>query len=235
MDHSIVNNAGGFVQIGFYIYPFIKNPTDNQIYINLNDIRQNFVRPLSDLITFSKPSSPMARLYEIVLEQTRSNFEWNRIRHGRTNDFNKILPSGKDYPTDELPFLPLQRLLHLFLAKDGRFNLQFVQLFESSTYEEIESNYQNNVAQQFIMTRQRYGGLINDKTPCLIHHSSILWIPSERKTNRMMTNDERMYLNVILLYNGLWKNLLARKKSWFLKEINGNDKENIQLEILHGK
>ena len=176
----------------------------------------------------------MTRLYEIVLEQARSNFEWNRIRHGRNNDFVKILPSGKDYSMDDLPFLPLQRLLHLFLTKDSQFNLQFVQLFESSNFEELESNYQNNVAQQFIMTRQRYGGLINDKTPCLIN-SSILWIPSERKTNRTMTNDERLYLNVVLLYNGLGKNLLARKTSWFLKQINDNEKENIQLEILHGK
>jgi hypothetical protein len=47
-----------------------------------------------------------------------------------------------------------------------------------------------------------------------------------------MTNDERIYLNMILLYHGLWKYMLTRKKQWYLKEIDGNDKENIHLEIL---
>ena len=230
LDHSIVDNAGGFVQIGVYIYPFIKNPLDNQLYINLNDIRQTFVRPLSDLIISSKPSSPMSCLYEIVLEQTRT--------HGHKNQFAKIFPSGKeDSFTDDLPFLPLQRLLHLFLTKDSQFNLQFVQLFESSSFEEIQLNYQAIIDQQFIMTNKQYGGLINNRTPCFIHSFSTgqaIWIPTERKTCRMIKNNERIYLNLILLYNGLWKNLLTRKK-WFFKEMNENDKENIQLELLRGK
>ena len=138
LDHSIVDNAGGFVQIGVYIYPFIKNPSDDQLYINLNDIRQNFVRPLSDFITYSKPTSPMSCLYEIVLEQART--------HGHKNQFAKIFPSRKEESfTDNLPFLPLQRLLHLFLTKDSQFNLQFVQLFETSSFEDIQLNYQTTI------------------------------------------------------------------------------------------
>ena len=80
--------------------------------------------------------------------------------------------------------------------------------------------------------------MINNRTPCLISSSTnrqSTLIPTERKTSRMVTNNERLYLNLILLYNGLWKHLLTRKKQWFFKQINENDKENIQLELLRGK
>jgi hypothetical protein len=205
----------------------------------LDDIRQNFVRPLSDLISYRNETSAMYRAYDIVIQQAQSNYEWNRIRHGcTTNDLLKFLPSGKGmerYFGEELPFLPLQTLLHLFLTKNSNLNLQFVQLFETSSIDEIELNYKTNLARQFIMTTKRQGGLINNKIPCLISSQidrEIIWIPNEIKTRRIMTNDERIYLNIILLYHGLWKYMLTRKKQWYLKEIDGNDKENIHLEIL---
>jgi hypothetical protein len=167
--------------------------------------------------------------YNIVIQQAQLNYEWNRIRHGRTNDLSKMLPSMKEMGgsiCEILPFLPLQSLL---LNKGS--NFQFIQLFETSSLDEIELNYKNNVGRQFIMATKRQGGLTNNNIPCLII-SQIIWIPSETRTRRIMTNDERLYLNIILLYHGLWKNLLTKKKQWYLKEINGNDKENIHVELL---
>ncbi len=203
---------------------------DNQIYINLDDIRQNFVRPLADLISYCDQTSAMSRAYNIVLQQAQLNYAWARMRH----DLSKFIPSGKEmerYFGEKLPFLPLQTLLHLFLTKNSNLNLQFVQLFENSSFNEIELNYKTNLARQFIITSKRQGGLLNNKIPCLIN-SQIIWIPNETKTRRIMTNDERIYLNIILLYHGLWKYMLTRKKQWYLKEINENEKENIHLEIL---
>jgi hypothetical protein len=182
------------------------------------------------MISYSDQNSPMYRAYNVIIQQAQTNYEWNRIRHGRNNDLSKILPFAKGME-EILPFLPLQSLLHLFQNKDSKLNLQFVQLFETSSLDEIEFNYKNNVARQFIMTIKRQGGLVNNNIPCLII-SQIIWIPSETKTQRIMNNDERLYLNLILLYYGLWKNILTRKKQWYLKEIDTNDKENIHVEIL---
>jgi hypothetical protein len=173
-------------------------------------------------------------LYNIVIQQAQTNSEWNRIRHGRNNDLSKFLPFSKGMEgnlCEVLPFLQLQSFLHLFQNKDSKINLQFVQLFETSSLDEIEFNYKNNIARQFIMTTKRQGGLVNNNIPCLII-SQIIWIPTEIKTQRIMNNDERIYLNLILLYYGLWKNILTRKKQWYLKEIDTNDKENIHMEIL---
>jgi hypothetical protein len=166
--------------------------------------------------------------YNVVIQQAQVNYEWNKIRHGRANDLTKILSFAQGSNLCEIvPFLPLQSLLHLFLNK----NLQFVQLFETSSLDEIELNYKTNVGRQFITATKRQGGLVNNNIPCLII-SQIIWIPSETKTRRIMMNDERLYLNIILLYYGLWKNILTKKKQWYLKEIDSNDKENISIEIL---
>jgi len=186
------------------------------------------------MISYSDQNSPMYRAYNLVMEQAQMNSEWNRIRHGRNNDLSKMLPFAKGMEEnfcEILSFLPLQSLLHLFLKKNSNLNLQFVQLFETSSLDEMELNYKNTVARQFIMGTKRQGGLVNNNIPCLII-SQIIWIPSETKTRRIMNNDERLYLNLILLYNGLWKNILTKKKQWYLKEIDNNDKENIHVEIL---
>ncbi|CAF1171383.1 unnamed protein product [Adineta steineri] len=239
LDLSIVDEEGGFVQIDSYIYPYVKNQLDNQLYINLNDIRQTNIPLSSYMIYYSNRESAIYRSYTIVIEQAQSNYEWNIIRHGRNNDLLKYLPGKKrieeHLSDDNIPFISLQTFLHLFLNKKSNINIQFVQLFETSSLDEIEFNYKNNVARQFIMITKRQGGFINGNIPCLIFpqlNQPIIWIPSETKTQRKMTNDERLYLNIILLYYGLWKKLLTRKKQWYLKEIDGNDKENLNLEIL---
>jgi hypothetical protein len=46
-----------------------------------------------------------------------------------------------------------------------------------------------------------------------------------------MNNDERLYLNIILLYHGLWRNILTKKKQFYSKEIYRNDKEIFIIEI----
>ncbi|CAF3498546.1 unnamed protein product [Rotaria sp. Silwood1] len=238
LDLSIVDEAGGFIQIDSYIYPYIKNQSNNQIYINLHDIRQNIILPSSHMICYSDRHSSMYHTYSVVIEQAQSNYEWNIIRRGRNNDLSKVLPSTKSLDGnlfEELPFLPLKAFLHLFLNKNSNLNLQFVQLFETSSLNEIEFNYKNNVGRQFIMATKRRGGLVNGNIPCLIcsqFDRQNIWIPSEMKTQRIMTNDERLYLNMILLYHGFWKNILTKKKQWYLKEINNNDKENVNVEIL---
>jgi hypothetical protein len=230
--------VGGFVQIDSYVYPFIKNRSDNQIYINLDDIRQKYIPLSSYMISYSDQNSPMYRAYSVVIEQAQSNYEWNIIHRGRNNDLSKFLPSAKKIEgnlCEELPFLPLQTLLHLFVNKNSNLNFQFVQLFETSSLDEIELNYKNNVGRQFIMATKRQVGFVNGNIPCLISsqlNHQIIWIPSETKTHRIMNHDERFYLNIILLYHGLWKYILTKKKQWYLKELNGNNKENINLEIL---
>ncbi|CAF1165901.1 unnamed protein product [Rotaria sordida] len=238
LDLSIVDEAGGFIQIDSYIYPFIKNRLNNEIYINLDDIRQNLIVPSSYMISYSDRNSPMYHTYIVVIEQAQSNYEWNRIRRGHNNDLSKVLPSAKSLDRnlfDEFPFLSLQVLLHLFLNKNSNLNLQFVQLFETSSLNEIELNYKNNLDRQFIMATKRQGGIVYNNIPCLIYSKfdrQIIWIPTETKTKRIMSNDERLYLNMILLYHGFWKNLLTKKKQWYLKEFNNNDKENTNVKIL---
>ena len=232
LDLSIVNEAGGFVQIESYIYPYIKNSLDNQIYINLNDIQQNFTLPLTDMITYVDQTSTMYRSYTTVMQQAQVNFELNRKQ---TNELRKYLPQYRQ-DIGEIPFLSLQMLLHLFLRKNSNLNLQFVQLFENCSLNEIELNYKSNVARQFIMSdQQRQGGLINNQIPCLIlmkNNCQQILIATETKTRRLMSNDERFYFNVILIYNGLAKKCLIRKKQWYLKPVDGNEKESIRIELL---
>ena len=176
--------------------------------------------------------------YSVIIEQVRSNYEWNTIYHGSNNDLSQVLPSRKTIEEnlyEKLPFIPLQTLLHLFLNKDSNLHIQFVQLFETASFNEIKLNYKNNIARQFIMSTKRQGGLVNGRIPCLIFSKfkqRIIWIPSETKTQRVMNNDERLYLNIILLYYGLWKNILTKTKQWYLKEIDSQHKENMNIEIL---
>ncbi|CAF3080657.1 unnamed protein product [Rotaria socialis] len=237
LDHLIIDEAGGFVQIDSFIYPFIKNRANNQLYINLDDIRQNFMLPTTDMVSYSDRNSPMYHTYSVVLEQAQSNYEWNVIRRGPNHDLSKVLSFAKKMSeklNEEIPFLPLEILLHLFLNKNSNVNLRFVQLFETSSLNEIDLNYKNNVGRQFITGIKRQGGLVNGNIPCLIFSQfdrRIVWIPSETKTDRIMTNDERLYLNMILIYHGCWKDILTKKKQWFLKEIDRNDKENINIQL----
>jgi hypothetical protein len=218
----------------------MKKVSSNQIYIDLADIRQNYLSTPSYMISYSNQGSSMHRPYSVVNEQAQPTCEWNTICHGRNNDLSKVLPSinwMEGNLCEELPFISLTTFLHLFLKKNSNLNLQFVQLFETASLAELESNYKINVARQFIMATKRQGGLVNDTIPCLIFSQfdrQIIWIPSETKTRRMMTSDERLFLNIILLYHGLWRNVLTKKKQWYLTETD-NDKENINVAILSEK
>ncbi|UJR07788.1 hypothetical protein I4U23_012070 [Adineta vaga] len=238
LDLSIIDEIGGFIQIDSYIYPFIKNPLDQQIYLNLDDIRQTYIPIPSCLISYTNENSPMFRAYSLLIEQAQANYHWNTIHHGQKNALAKYLPSSKrmeENLSDKLSFIPLQTMLHLFLTKQSNLHLQFVQLFETSSLQEIELNYKNNVARQFIMIGKRQSGLINNQIPCYIHSQfkqKLISIPSEIPTQRLVTNDERLYLNMILLYNGLWKNLLTKHKQWYWKDIDENEQGNFQIEIL---
>lgn len=180
----------------------------------------------------------MYRAYSLLTEHTLTNSQWNAILHDRTRDLAKYLPSGKRMEENlrkDLAFVRLQTVLHLFLTKSFNLRLQFVQLFEIPSVEEIEMNYKTSVARQFILIGKRQSGLVDNQTPCLIYSENnreIVSIPSEFVTQRPISNDERLYLNTILLYNGLWKNILTKKKQWYWKEISDDEKENFNIEIL---
>jgi len=88
------------------------------------------------------------------------------IRDGRNNDLRKIsrFPKGMEENFCEV--------------------LEFIQLFATSSLDEIEFDYKSNVARQFIMRTKRQGGLVNNNIPCLIISQidhQIIWIPNEQE------------------------------------------------------
>ena len=131
---------------------------------------------------------------------------------------SKCLPNPKDHEF-ELKFLPLDILLQ---AK----GLCFVQLFEKASVEYITSHYQNQFARQFIIAdSSRQGGFINRDIPFLrLGHINSptrrTWIPTETSTARLMTQDERLFINCFLLYHGHAKMILARDQRWYLEELD---------------
>lgn len=175
--------------------------------------------------------------YNVVLEQAQLNYEWNVIRRGRNHDLSKVLLSVKGVQEnlfESIPFVPLETLLSFLSDSNSKPNLKFIQLFETASLNDIDLNYKNNVGRQFIMGMKRQGGLINKNIPYFISSQSdlqVIWIPTETKTKRIITNDERIYLNMILLHHGLWQNILTKNKQWFLQELNHDDKENINTQM----
>jgi len=159
----------------------------NQIYVHLGDIRHQYLPISSDMIHHSTSDSLIHNAYCVVIEQARTNFEWNSIRNGRNNDLSKVLPYSKtktDESIEELELVSLDNLLHSSL------NLNFVQLFETASLDEIELDYKNNIGRQFIVTPWRKGGIINESIPCLLISQfdyQTIFIPSEIKTQRLMT------------------------------------------------
>jgi hypothetical protein len=73
----------------------MKKVSSNQIYIDLADIRQNYLSTPSYMISYSNQSSSMHRPYSVVNEQAQPTYGWNTICHGRNNDLSKVLPSIK--------------------------------------------------------------------------------------------------------------------------------------------
>jgi hypothetical protein len=150
--------------------------------------------------------------------------------HARTTSSPKILPCPKlidEHFADETRFISLERLLERFQCRSGP--TRFVQLFESSSLDEIRGNYKNNMARQFIVGSMRQAALINGTIACLIVAGRHMSIPSESPTARRMTDDERLLLNMALLYRGLHRQLLTRNKHWYLAD-RIDQQENVRLE-----
>jgi hypothetical protein len=130
---------------------------------------------------------------------------------------SKRLPNPKNSDF-EFKFLSLD----IFLKAKG---MCFVQLFEKSSLEYITANYTNQFGRQFVIgDSSRQGGLINNEIPYLrIGKQETLyrtWIPTESKSSRLMTHDERLFLNCILLYHNHWNMVLIKEQRWYLEEID---------------
>lgn len=130
---------------------------------------------------------------------------------------SKRLPNPKNLDVDHR-FVSLD----IFLQSKG---MCFVQLFEKSSLEFLTANYQNQVGRQFIVGDcSRQGGFINQEIPFLrlgkLSLASRTWIPTESRSTRSMTNDERLFLNCMLLYQNHWNAVLIKDKRWYLEEID---------------
>ena len=139
---------------------------------------------------------------------------------------SKRLPNPKNLDVD-LRFVSLD----VFLQSKG---MCFVQLFEKSSLEYLITNYQNQFGREFIIgDSTREGGFINQEIPFLrlkiSHLSHRTWLPTESSSTRLMTNDERLFLNCILLYHNHWNAVLTKDKRWYLEEIDTD----IQSSILY--
>ena len=218
LDLSLVEQIGGFVQIDSFVFPYIKASNQSTIYLHINDIRHRYHQYLllpPSCISRFPPDSPVSQSYGAISEQARENFFWNSI-HG-TVYMSKWLPNPKDHDLD-LKFLSLDILLQ---AK----GLCFVQLFEQSSLEYITSNYQNHFGRQFIVGDcARQAGFIDGEIPYLQlgkpGHPARTWIPTETKSSRVMTHDERLFINCFLLYHGHGKMTLSKEQRWYLEEID---------------
>lgn len=228
-----MDEAGGFLQIDSFIYPVIKNDIDDQLYINANDIRTNGLCPafVPSELSFNDEHSSMSHAYSIILEQAQSIIDWNTIEHGVKNELAKALPICQRIDDEDVSFVRLSTLLNFYSSRNSP--LPFVQLFERSSVKEIQTDYKNQLARQFILSAKRQGGFVEGHMPCLVSsqlNHSVLWTPNEVKCRRTMNNDERLFLNMLLLYRGSWKHLLTKTQQWYLKETD-HDQENFPVEI----
>ena len=239
MHLSIVDESGGFLQIDAFIYPYVKDRVTNQIYLHLQDLRQHLHSSSSLLfdqtIPITDQYSSLVHAYNVVVEQAQANL----MRHGRRNELSKCLPAPdfiSDNDSDDAKgrsslFVPLEAVRSAYEQRHRQH--LFIQLFETASIEEIQTEYKSTLARQFILASKRRGGLVHRNVPCLLSTGEQqLWIPSTISTRRRMTEDERLFLNLILLYRGWWKQCLSKKKSpWFLKQVT-HDQENLHLHIL---
>ncbi|CAF5217784.1 unnamed protein product [Rotaria magnacalcarata] len=130
---------------------------------------------------------------------------------------SKRLPNRKTQDF-QLKFLSLD----IFLKSKG---ICFVQLFEKSSLDYISSNYKNQFGRQFVIgDYTRKCGFINNEIPYIrigkdeTHYRT--WIPTETKSARIMTHDERLFINSMLLYHGHWDMVLSKEQRWYLEEID---------------
>jgi len=208
-------------------FPYIKCYKDNKLYININDIHpryhQYLLLPPSYIRRFSSDSS-VCHAYNIISEQARENFFWNSI-HGSIY-MSKILPNPKNQDF-ELKFLSLD----IFLKAKG---MCFVQLFEKSSLDYLTSNYKNQFGRQFVIgDSTRQCGLINNEIPyiCIGKQDKFYrtWIPTETKSPRLITHDERLFINCMLLYHNHWNMVLVKEQRWYLEEIDMD----VQSSVMH--
>jgi len=232
LNLSIVDESGGFIQIDSFIYPYVKDFSTNQIYLRFNDLRQHLysLSLLKETISLNDQYSSIVRAYNVVVEQAQTNL----LRYGRRNDLSKYLPEPNLISENEndrsAHFVTLETIRSVYQQRHRQH--LFIQLFENASIEEIQNEYKTNLARQFIFGSKRKGGLIHRNVPCLLStNGKQLWIPSNILTRRRMTQDERLFLNLMLLYRGWWKDCLSKKKCWFLKEMI-NEQENLRLQIL---
>lgn len=118
----------------------------------------------------------------------------------------------------ELKFLSLD----VFLKAKG---MCFVQLFEKSSLEYLTTNYKNQFGREFVIgDSTRHGGLINNQIPYLSLGKQDglcrTYIPTETKSSRLMTHDERLFINCMLLYHNHWNMILVKDQRWYLEEID---------------
>jgi len=130
---------------------------------------------------------------------------------------SKRLPNPKNQDF-ELKFLSLDIVLKAI-------GMCFVQLFEKSSLEYLTSNYKNQFGRQFVIgDSTRQGGLINNEIPfiCIGKQECLCrtWIPTETKSSRLMTHDERLFINCMLLYHNHWNMILIKEQRWYLEEID---------------
>lgn len=192
----------------------MKYASEDRIFININDLHRHFhedlLLPSSCFHQFSSDSC-LSHAYNIISEQARENFFWNSI-HGNVT-MTKYLPNPK-HSHFQLKFLSLD----LFLQAKG---FCFVQLFEQSSLEYLLANYQNQIAREFILDqRTRTGGLINFEIPFIQNNNHETYIPIETKSSRLLTNDERLFCNCLLLYHNLWHMVLITNHKWYAEEID---------------
>ena len=191
---------------------------DKKIYINVNDIHSRYhqylLLPSSYIRCFHSDSS-IVHAYNIISEQARENFFWNSI-HGSIY-MSKRLPNLKRQDR-QFKFLSLD----IFLQSKG---ICFVQLFEQCSLEYLISNYKNQFGQQFVIgDSTRQCGFINNEIPFISISKQggyyQTWIPTETKSSRLMTHDERLFVNCMLLYHGLWDTILSKEQHWYLEELD---------------
>lgn len=130
---------------------------------------------------------------------------------------SKRLPNPKNQDF-QLKFLSLD----IFLKSKGSC---FVQLFEKSSLDYLTANYKDEFGRQFVVgDSTRQCGFIDNEIPYIrIGKQENLcrtWIPTETQSSRVMTQDERLFINCMLLYHDRWNVVLSKEQRWYLEEID---------------
>jgi hypothetical protein len=211
------------------IYPFIRLSNSDQLYLNVNDVHSTFLNDsiLTRTVAFT-PEERTALLHAYQLIATRAQLHC-QSKQQRYAHLNKYLPSPTINTDGNDRFVRLSTLNDCYRDKIGHW--PFIQVFETSSLDEIQMEYKNKMAQQMILGSKQQGGLLNGRIPYLSDVDGQLWIATSTQTHRQMNTDERILLNMMLLYRGYGNDLLTKKKLTFIKSID-DDRENLQIDLL---